>query len=277
MNEIEKKLLIDYSEIFSKKENRPKWAVKKKNSEEIVFPSIPFVGKNFNKTKILLYASAENLGDYNGGWLDDNDVARNRHRLWFDKYSENRFFPDVHIAPMDKGGLVNIIGYVSMKLFPDFKFDNPKELLEGVAFANFGKFSISVGKGEKNIDYANDCNKLLKSIEYVKSDLKNLKPTVLIIPETIFKHNRIRKLLSSEFPEIRIIPIYQIHHFNINGKSRLKQYRKKAKSDLGILVDWQGKFGKGLKGKTNENFYSFYTFLDKQLEKINKNVLQQKI
>lgn len=267
MNRIEK-LLIEYSEIFSQKENRPEWAVKKNNSKEIVSPSIPFIGKNYEKTKILLYASAENLGDYKGGWLDNNDFAKNRHRLWFDKYSDNHFFPDVHIAPMNKGGLVNIIGYVSMKLYPDFKFDTPKELLEGVAFANFGKFSISVEKGEKNIDYAGDYHKLKKSIEYIKSDLEILKPDILIIPETIFKHNRIKKLLSIEFPGIKIIPIYQIHHFNINGENRLKKYKKKDKADLGILVNWQKKFGKGLKGKTNENFYSFYTFLDKQIEKI---------
>jgi hypothetical protein len=267
MNKIEK-LLIEYSQIFSKKENQPKWAVKKKDNKEIVNPSIPFVGKNYGKTKILLYASAENLGDYDGGWLDDNELAKNRHRFWFDNYSDNRFFPDVHIAPINKGGLVNILGYVSMKLYPDFKFDTPKELLEGVAFANFGKFSISVKKEENNIDYAGDYQKLLESIEYIKTDLNILNPEILIIPESIYSHPRIGKLISTDFPEIKVIPIYQIHHFNINGKNRLKQYKKKAKSDLGILVDWQNKFGKGLKGKTNENFYSYYTFLDKQIEKI---------
>ena len=146
-----------------------------------------------------------------------------------------------------------------------------------MAVANFGKFSISVENGEKNIDYAKDCNKLLKSIEYVRADLKILKPDILIIPETIIKHNKIRNIIQTEFPDVNIISIYQIHHFNINGKNRLKKYKKKSKSELGILVDWQKKFGKGLKGKTNENFYSFYTFLDEKMKNINKNVLQQKI
>ena len=141
MNKIEK-LLIEYSEIFSQKENRPEWAVKKNNSEEIVIPSIPFIGKNYEKTKILLYASAENLGDYKGCWLDNNDVAKNRHRLWLDKHSDNCFFPDVHIAPMNKGGLVNIIGYVSMKLYPDFylKFEDLLENNAVVLLDNVVKF-----------------------------------------------------------------------------------------------------------------------------------------
>lgn len=268
MNIIEK-LEFAYSEIFSLKENRPSWAVRKNNSEEIVSPSIPFVGKNYEATKILLYASAENLGDYRGGWLDDNNLAKNRHRFWFEQHSGNRFFPDVHIEPINNGGLVNIIGYVVMKLYPDFKFNSPQELLEGVSFANFGKFSISREKGEKNIDYAGDYHKLSKSLEYINSDLKILKPKVLILPETIYNHNRIKKLLKSQFPEIKIIPIYQIHHFNINSKNRLRKFEKKDKSKLGVLVEWQKKFGKSLKGITNENFYSFYTYLDKQIEKMN--------
>ena len=264
MNKIEN-LKKEYTKIFSNKENRPEWAVKKINIEEIVYPSIPFVGKNYNGTKILLYASAENLKDYDG-WIDDDELAINRHRFWYDQSLDDHFFPKVHIEPMNNGGLVNIIGYVAMKIFPDFKFNTPKELLEGVSFANFGKFSIRVKEGEKNTDYANDFSKLEKSLEYIKADLDILKPKFIIMPNTIYRHSKIEKFLKNQFPEIKVIAIYQIHHFNINGKNRLKRFEKKDKNKIGILSDWQKYFGGSLTGKTEENFYSFYTYLDKIIQ-----------
>jgi len=259
------KLKIEYSKIFLNKENQPSWAVKKKNIDELVYPSIPFVGNDYDKTKIFLYASAENLANY-CGWLDENKIASNRHRTWFEEKSDNCFFPKVHINPLNNGGLVNIVGYVAMKLSPDFQFKTPRELLEGVAFANFGKFSISDDRNNKNIDYAGNYKKLSDSIEYIKADLVFLKPKVVIIPDTIYKHPRIKAFFQSLFPEIKIIPIYQIHHFNINGKNRLKKYKKKDNNEIGILAEWQKEFGKGLTGKTNENFYSFYTYLDYKIE-----------
>ena len=264
MNKIEK-LKTEYSNIYSKEENRPSWAVKKIENKNIVYPSIPFIGNNYDETRILLYASAENLKDYDG-WLDDDNLAANRHRIWFDKHSGNSFFPNVHIAPINNGGLVNIIGYVTMKTQPNFQFNNPRELLEGVALANFGKFSIDVEIGDKNIDYARDYNKLSKSLSYIKADLNILKPKVLIIPETIYNHHKIRKLLKTEFPEINIIPIYQLHHFNINHKNRLKKFKRKNQKEIGILANWQTNFGAGLTGETSKNFYSFYTYLDEKMK-----------
>ena len=219
----------------------------------------------------MLYASAENLGKYKNAHLDDDRIAQNRHRYFFENYVGECYFPDVHIAPINNGGLVNIIGYVAMKLYPDFKFKEPRELLEGVAFANFGKFSIRLENGKKNIDYAGNYNKLSQSIEYVKADLRILKPEILIIPKTIFQHSEIKKLFKDEFPDIKIIPIFQIHHFNINGKNRLGTYDKKDESLLGVLNEWQENFCRGIKGKTKENFYRFYTYLDEQIEKIKQN------
>ena len=173
------------------------------------------------------------------------------------------------LEPMNNGGLVNIIGYVAMKTFPDFKFTDPKELLEGVSFANFGKFSIRVKKGENNEDYAGVISKLERSLEYIKADIDILRPELLIMINTIYKHSIISKLLKNKYPEIKVIPIYQIHHFNINRNDRLKRFEKKDKNKVGILADWQKEFGNGLTGKTNENFFSFYTYLDDIIDKMN--------
>lgn len=258
-------LKIAYRKIFSKQKNKPDWAVTKENNNSLVSPCIPFVGKHYNETKILLYASAENLIGY-GGYLDNDDIAMDRHRIWFNKVSNGQDFPNVHIEPMNNGGLVNVIGYVAMQLCPNYHFNSPRELLEGVSFANFGKFSIEVKEGKNNIDYANDFKKLSMSLEYIKTDLSILNPSILILPKTIYNHKKIKNFLNTFHPEVKIIPIYQIHHFNINRKDRLGKYEKKDKKHLGILSGWHDNFKKGLTGKTSENFYSFYTYLDTILE-----------
>ena len=264
-------LLKTYAEIFSKKDDQPDWAVRKiNNKEDIVIPSIPFIGKCYEKTRILLYASVENLNDYDGR-LDDNNIAENRHRFWFDNYS-NRFFPNFHIEPVSNGALVNIIGYISIKLFPENKFDTPKELLERVAIANFGKFSIRVEAKMKNIDYAGDYKKLFKSFEYVKADLELLRPNILILPERIFRDTRIKEMIKSIIPNALIIPIIQITPTTINTKLA-KEYIRKPQNEIGILNEWHKNINGRIKGKIRSNYYSIYTYLDDILEKINNDKL----
>ena len=65
---LEEKLLQSYRELS--KVNAPDWAVHKKyDQQHLVAPSIPFVGKHYleQETKILVYASAEHLGNYYPG------------------------------------------------------------------------------------------------------------------------------------------------------------------------------------------------------------------
>ena len=129
------KLLQEYSGIFSNQENRPDWAIRKKTeSNELIHPPIPFVGNNYNSTKVLLYASAENLMYYlksnkQNNILDDDKIAINRHRYCFDNFSENRFFPYVHIAPIEDGSLLTAISYILKKLniihYDDIETDFP--------------------------------------------------------------------------------------------------------------------------------------------------------
>jgi hypothetical protein len=158
------------------------------------------------------------------------------------------------------------MAYVAMKTVQDINLESPKQFLEKVAFGNFGKFSIEVMNGETNMDYAGDYNKLAKSIEYIKADLTVLKPKIVIIPNSIFNHSKVRNLFKKQFPEIQIIPIYQIQQNNINNKDRLQKFKHKDKNELGVLVEWQNHFGGSLKGKTNQNFYSFYSYLDDKLK-----------
>ena len=269
----------EYSKIFSKGENRPDWTVKKKsNPKEIIHPSIPFVGKNYDNTKILLYASAENLTYYteqndNIDYLDNDKIAIDRHRYCYENYSNDRFFPHVHIEPVNNGALILIVAYIT-KVLKQKEFANPYELVENIAIANFCKFSIqpkksSKTKKEKNIDCAENYSFLSYSIKYVETDLKILEPDIIIIPKTIFDHKPIREMIFNQIPNTIVIPIMQVNTTTINTKIHTK-YREKNKTELeNWLVDWHEKLpiSGAIKGKIKDNYYSVYTYLDEILKK----------
>lgn len=97
-----------YKQIFVSRKNEPTWATHKINighTHELIHCPIPFVGKNYSKeeTKILLYASAENLAGYTG-YLDADEDAINRHRNSFEwsVTKGDSFFPNVHIQPINE-------------------------------------------------------------------------------------------------------------------------------------------------------------------------------
>lgn len=264
----EKRLIEKYSTIFHKEKN-PDWVViKKSNSTEIVHPPIPFVGKSYNDLKILLYASAENLTYYTEqekpvNYLDEDLIAINRHKYCFENCSNNKFFPHVHIEPVNNGALMLIVAYIVKKI-KEKEFENPFELAENIAIANFGKYSINTKK--KNIDYAKDYNKIEKSIEYIKVDLQTLMPNIVIIPESIIKHHAIRKIIKSIIPNSLIIPIMQITPTTINTQLA-KKYKKKTPNEIGALNEWHKNINGKIKGKIKENYYSVYTYLDEIINK----------
>ena len=265
MNNTQKELIKEYEDIFNKIEDRPPWGVKRKDKDELVHPSIPFIGKNYAKTKLLLYASAENLTDYSG-WIDNKEKAINRHRFWFDNYSENKFFPDTHIAPISDGALIIVVAYILRILKGQYEYNTPKELMENIALGNFGKFSIT---SKANNDYAKSLSKLDYSISYIKKDLEILKPEIIVLPKTIYNHKKIKRAINSILPNIQIIPIYQINSGTIN-RTINKKFSKQVKEKIGMLSEWQSKLSNGITGKTNENFYSVYTYIESLINDLNK-------
>ena len=273
-NALIEQLLSSYKQIFAQQVelgSLSSWAQhKKSDSNELVRPSIPFVGKNYalQKTKILLYASAENLSNYTeekGGWLDDDAKAINRHRLYFDKNKETEFFPNVHIAPISDGSLLIVLRYICEKLAIDLP-NNPKDFLDCIAFANFGKFSIEVKDGV-NKDYANDKTLLDNSMEYVKMDISLLQPDIIVMFKSIY---------STEKCEIdaikgggRVICTYQINARTVNLVIHKKYQPKDVKELSGTLQDWFDikHFNKNkFTNKTHANFLSVFTYLDQVIE-----------
>ena len=235
-------------------------------------PSIPFIGRNYSKApkKIALYASAENLAHYERDQDSIPDSFRNdqawvRHQEAFNNRKPD-FYPNVHIGPVNDGSLLCATLFICQSMNRDFPED-PTMLLEMLAVANVGKFSIA---GKKNKDYAGK-NKIEPSLPYFQIDLEILQPDILILPETMYKKNkRVRTLISEALPKATIIPVYQFNHQVVHGR-HLKKFRDRGtqlESQLKLredtLVKWTGELSGYKKGSP----YWYYARLELMLSKM---------
>jgi len=184
----ERSLLDEYSRIGL---SPPSWAYP-------LEPSIPFIGRNYDKCgRVLVYASAENLSHYRRkpdsmpAFLRD-DRRLNRHRAAYE-VDPGGFFPSVHMAPFEDGSLL-VAAWFYLRRCRGEAPDDPRELLESIAAANFCKFSI---ENPTNVDYAEDRKKQTASLPYVKADLKELQPECVILPRSIWKVPSVAKDLRS--------------------------------------------------------------------------------
>lgn len=285
-------LRTTYRDLFANHNNRPEWAVHKIQSgktDEIIVPTIPFVGKNYakQKTKILVYASAETLNDYcygegtNRPWLDDNIQAENRHRKCFDESikEKNMFFPNVHISPMNEGALATAIMYLAT-IIREIPVEEPRLFYETIAFGNYGKFSIETkyqnelrkknylsnevktGLEKQNIDYASNFDYLEASKEYVRADIEILKPDCIIMPR-IKDKGFLKSIIK---PSTEIIEIYQmvarvINNMGEDGRNNPKNiYKPRDVEQLPQAI--QEAYGK-IKGVSYEKYCYVFDHLDK--------------
>lgn len=267
---MEKSLLEVYKREFSSRMNEPNWAVHKTtpgHEHELIHCPIPFVGKYYHqeKTRILLYASAENLSDYCGKrqtYLDCDDYAVNRHRNSFNSSVLNPdvFFPNVHIQPINDGCLAIVALYVYLK-FQSIGRVTPAEFLEKISFANYCKYTIqSAPSKPKNKDYAGNSSYLAESHVYVENDIKILKPDYIILPKTIYWTDR--DFIDCVKGDTKIIPIYQINARNIN--LRIKNYPRASEQEISPeVMEWYTHLGSnGISWRTKENFLSVFSYLD---------------
>jgi hypothetical protein len=253
-----------YKKIYSSRNGRPQWGIKKSNDPHaIIHPAIPFVGKDYDKTKLLAYASAENLHwykEYKETYLDDDEAAliRRISPLKSDKKKGN-FFPGLNMGPFGDGYYYIVIAYILRKLGVELEYENPFDFLPNFAADNFGKFSIA---GNKNEDYAGDINYLKRSFKYVEADLEILKPNIIIMPKTIYSHEEVGALIKKVASESKIIPIYQMQPHNIIHKDRIAKYTKrKGKKIVKPLNEWHDRLK-----ENKEQFYSIYAYLDEVLK-----------
>nr|MBC8440199.1 hypothetical protein [Candidatus Desulfobacula maris] len=212
-------LLTKYKKIFSEIAP-PDWAVENRVSGEKICPSIPFVGKNYHlsKNKVLIYASAENLTYYekdeSKNDLLETEIAWNRRRYSIDLNPES-IFPNVHISPVNNGGLLATVALLAdwhnlLKMSPD-----PYEFIENLSIDNLGKYSIKT-IGGPNKDYISSLSMLEHSFPYIGSDLDILKPDYILIPKKAYAVRSVEDLFIRKAPNAIIIPIYQLTSTVIN-------------------------------------------------------------
>jgi len=252
-------LSIKYSDIF-KKEKKPRWAVKKiENQYEPIHPAIPFVGENYDKTKLIVYASAENLSHYKDdgdGYLDDDKKSIYRRYNNINKHKNENYFPDLHCSPITDGQLLIVSAYILKCLNIRISYNDPYEFVSYIAADNFGKFS----KAGRNVDYAGKIDYLQYSFKYIEEDLSILKPKVIILAYKMYSFPEVKELINKHSPQCLCLPIFQMNTHNINRKDRIAKHTKRKKKDIApILLEWQKNI---TDRKIHKNFFSVYNYLD---------------
>jgi len=231
-------------------------------------PSIPFVGIHYEPGGILVYASAENLSYYERNPEDKptymtDERALDRHRA-ANVQASGAFFSNIHIQPFNDGKLIIALQYYLAKHHqPKEIHRNPKRLLERIAAANFSKFSI---KGEVDRDIAGNMNKLRESMAYVSADLEVLKPAVVIMPRSIFKHEPICEMIRRISPATKVIALPQFTpqvaniHLSHHAKSAARLCAALRGSMLQKWID-------RVPGYKPGNFHRFLIELDQELKR----------
>lgn len=276
----------------------PEWAVHKikpGNTDKIVVPTIPFVGKHYaeQKKKILVYASAEVLTDYCYGqktdrlWLDEDEKAENRHRKCFDEsiLQPNIFFPNIHITPMNDGPLATAVMYLAT-FIRDEQISEPRSFYETISIGNYGKFSIETkyqyelrmnpymsdeekkalkkDKQNKNKDYAGNIDFLKDSHEYIRADIDLLKPDYIIMPKVKDK-GFLDSIISSHTKKIEIYQMGAtvINNMGLNGKNNPNNTYKSR--DIEQLPKVIQRAYQEIKGVNHEKYSYVFDYLDKKI------------
>lgn len=258
-----------YRRIFSEKDTEPCWAYRKSNDvSKLIHCPIPFVGKNYftQPVKVLMYASAENLSKYDG-YLDDDEVAINRHRSFFERSvkENNTFFPNVHIEPISNGALALCVLHILSRI-SDVGDISPSVFLETIAFGNYAKFTICPDNKKHNIDYAGNCDYLLYSQPYVAADLEVLQPDYIIMVRSMYLgQGKQKAFVDSHKGNAKVIPIYQMSPRTINTGRLFGSYEPPAPGTLHpTVMEWYSHFCP--KSISKPKFLPVFTYLDEVLK-----------
>jgi hypothetical protein len=213
VDEIRESLIEEFKAILNSC-GRPDWAHSKANGTVDLTPSVPFIGRNYIPGKgLLVYASAENVKGLTSENCLQSLYTKNgfdRYRFWYNeseggvlKEFNYGFFPRVGIGPVDSGGLLTAAHLIASRLkLP--AADNPREFLESISIGNWCKFVRS-----DNADYIRDFEKLTRSIPYIKAELGQLQPRVVVLPSSILNFETIRNEMQIASERASFIPVRQ--------------------------------------------------------------------
>lgn len=229
-------------------------------------PTIPFVGKAYARSavRMAVYASAENLSHYvrrpelRPAFLQDDRVW-NRHRAAF-QTRQNGFFRRVHIAPVSNGCLLCAALFVRRRL----RIPSPRTLsglLEELVAGNVGKFAVD---GATNTDYAGTPRRLRASLSFLRMDLDVLKPKVLLLPRTMFRHPRLQAVVRDVVPGCLVLPVPQFNARVVN--THLRRHERRAKELASELAGTQiARWTSQLQPRDAGNPYRYYAEIEEVL------------
>jgi hypothetical protein len=218
----------------------PKWAYD-------FVPSIPFIGNEYKPGEgLLVYASAENFT-----WMNRRDIparygdgrAWNRYRAAYEdeERGSTSFFPTIGIKPFNDGGLPTAALFVAMRVGCKVKV-LPRELLETLCVSNWAKFTCKAEKN-RNRDYVGNPAMLGHSLQFVLLELLALQPSVVILPDKVWKVDVFSSAMQGVCPSCVFLPSPQFNARVVN--CHLTTYAERAEAirretQGSLLAEWMG-------------------------------------
>lgn len=193
-----------------------------KTDDGILFPPyIPFVGKNYNEFKILVYSTAQNIKFDRFRNLYQNNFDYLTERLYyFDdfkrKYPDNNMlYQNIAINPYQTGVIAALLGVFIYANF-DKKIKKLDEINDLIGISNYYKFSLNSGNNDINPEPTgkNKINDYIKDNEQienywaindnlVKKEIDTLKPKFILS----FKGRKIKELQQISKNKFKVIEI----------------------------------------------------------------------
>ena len=226
-------------------------------------PSIPFVGDWYRPGKgLFIYANAENLAGMRRQGIPKrfiNERVWNRYRAVYEKEGRGSaaFFPEVGMAPVSNGALLTAGVFIAETLgLPTRR--KPRTFLETLAVSNWCKFTIL---SKANVDYVSDVLKLTASLPFVVSELSLLRPRLVMLPKTIWKHRTLAAAMRGASPRTRFLAVTQFNSRVVNihlGKYDRTARRLRRRNENTVLADWMQR----VRGFREENAWRYLAMLD---------------
>lgn len=248
--EYTEKLAHLYEDTF-KKEGRPSECYYQTK------PTIPWIGDYYGEHRILIYASAENLGDwvyeteYRSAFFTEH--AFNRHTNFWNKKDEGK----IGIEPFDIGGL-RLVGIMCLRKL-GFEVPPMQDITTYVAVANLSKFSLKrIGKRNNDVDKKD----LTPSLVYVQHDIEVLEPGIII--------NASGKKLKNHTPPSDVIDLPQYTHqqlgfYHLRKKVSCYDVQEFRPVLTSLIKEYSGQLKEVEKKISNDDFVRYFCLVQRRL------------
>ncbi|MRT93638.1 hypothetical protein [Ancylomarina sp. 16SWW S1-10-2] len=193
-----------------------------KTDDEILFPPyIPFVGKNYQEFKILVYSTAQNIKFDSFRNSYQQNISKLTERLYYfdnfkKKYPDTKMsYQNIAINPYQTGVVAALLGVFIYAKF-NKKIKNLDEINELISISNYYKFSLNNGNNDINPeptgknkinDYIKDKDQINNywsiNDNLVKREIDTLEPKFILS----FKGRKLKELKQISKNKFKVIEI----------------------------------------------------------------------